>query len=243
MSKFGLFLRINWLKTLLFNFKTLPVKQAIRLPFVLAWKTSVKSYGKIILDAEIVRTAMISLGVLRLDMEETSIPLVISNKGTLRFKGRAKIHPGVKLVTSKGAEIEFNGYNVVGARTMLWATDHITIGEYSRCSWDCVITDSNFHYIVDIVRNKPMQKTKPVIIGDSVFLGNHTNIGKGVIIPSGCVISSWSNLNRSFKKDGENCLIAGNPANVVDTGYRMTRGYYNPEEEKEYDNYFNNKKR
>lgn len=68
-------------------------------------------------------------------------------------------------------------------------------------------------------------KKKKVFIGDKVFIGNHVNIGKGTKIPNGSVISSWSKVFGSFTRKGENLLIAGNPAKVVDTGLTMTHAY------------------
>ncbi len=57
------------------------------------------------------------------------------------------------------------------------------------------------------------QWTKPVSIGDYVYLGSEVRLAPGVEIPSWCVVGLGSTIIRGFE-EGKN-LIAGNPARPV----------------------------
>ena len=194
---------MNLLKTLYYNFYFFSFKQAFKLPLAVGWNVRFRGTGSIILSASEIHPFMLSFGVLKIDdIESNSDKTYISNWGNLEFQGYAKIHPGAKLWIFEDANITFKGNNTIGARSIVASEEFIEIGFNSGCSWDCEIFDT-----------------------DKVFIGNHVNIGKGTKIPNGSVISSWSKVFGSFTRKGENLLIAGNPAKVVDTGLTMTHAY------------------
>ena len=55
-------------------------------------------------------------------------------------------------------------------------------------------------------------KTKPVDIGENVFIGVNAIILKGSKIGNNCVIGAGAVVSGEFE---DNCVIAGNPARVV----------------------------
>lgn len=223
---FFYFQRVNLLKTLYYNFYFFSFKQAFKLPLAVGWNVRFRGTGSIILSASEIHPFMLSFGVLKIDdIESNSDKTYISNWGNLEFQGYAKIHPGAKLWIFEDANITFKGNNTIGARSIVASEEFIEIGFNSGCSWDCEIFDTDFHFLIDVSSGEIYPKKKKVFIGDKVFIGNHVNIGKGTKIPNGSVISSWSKVFGSFTRKGENLLIAGNPAKVVDTGLTMTHAY------------------
>lgn len=218
------FFKVNVFKTIYYNFKAFPLRIAKYLPIVIGKNVTVDKIGHIEIEGDIL-PGMISIALLKcIGWENNKENTIIHNEGLIVFKGRIKIHPGAKIYTKNGAKLSFGGSNTIGSCTRLLCYKCITIGEKSGCSWDCEIFDTDFHFLFDMMSNTPLKRTIPVKIGNSVFIGNSSCICKGVKIPDGCVISSWTKVISSFTKEGTNLLIMGNPARVVDRGYRMASG-------------------
>ena len=91
--------------------------------------------------------------------------------------------------------------------------DSIEIGNNCFIGGGVCIYDTDFHAVSVNARNsneKPV--TKPVVIGDNVFIGAHSIILKGVIIGEGAVIGAGSVVTKPVP---ENEIWAGNPARFI----------------------------
>jgi len=228
----GYFWRINWLKSLWLNFKALPFKQAIKFPIIVSWNTNIRSVGKIIIPTK-VHPAMLTIGVIRLPAFETyNEPTILSNKGTLIIKGNIKFHPGVKCNIYKGATMTLGNHVGFGANTKIACSNSITLGNDVRVSWFSQIFDTDFHFLYNIEKDKYYPNTKPINIGNNVFIGNNCTVAKGTVLPNGCVVSCISKVSGDFSKEGENLLIAGNPATIIKKGVNFSNGWY-PQKEAE----------
>ena len=69
-----------------------------------------------------------------------------------------------------------------------------------------------FTHYLDVITNK--QATKPITIGDYCMIGSHARFVPGACIPSCCVVGMAAVVTKPF--DEGYCLIAGNPARVLD---------------------------
>ena len=224
------FFKINWLKTIWFNYKALPLKQAHKIPFIIGYNCKIKKIGKIKLGDK-VYLGMVSIGVIRIDTLETNAnKTIFYNGGKITFQGRTKFHPGSKLCVNSNAIISFGKRNSFGCNTKIVSQCAICIGNDFRISWDSQIFDTDFHFLKKVTTGKTYTRKKSVIIGDNVFIGNSSTIGKGTKIPSGCVISCCSKVTGDYSIDGENLLIAGNPAKVLAKGFVMGNSWF-PEQE------------
>lgn len=56
-------------------------------------------------------------------------------------------------------------------------------------------------------------KTKPIIIGDNVWIGTNAIILPGVELGNNCVVGAGTVVTKSFKED--DLVIAGNPARLI----------------------------
>lgn len=225
------FFWINWVKTIWFNFKALPFKQAIKIPFVLGYNTRINKVGVIKVEGRI-SPFMISLGLIRLNTDSTSEKIVWSNKGIVLFHGRAKFHSGAKINVRDGGFLSFGERNVIGSCTKIVCTNRILIGRDFRMSWEGQMFDTDFHFFTNMNTGKIHQRQKPIIIGNEVFIGNRCTIGKGVILPNGATVSCCSKVSGDFTNEGDLPLIVGNPAKVVKTGCKMGNSWF-PQIEKE----------
>jgi acetyltransferase-like isoleucine patch superfamily enzyme len=86
----------------------------------------------------------------------------------------------------------------------------ISIGSNTMLASGCYISDSDWHDTYD--RTRELSKCAPVSIGENVWLGVRTIVGKGVSIGENSIIGAGSVVTRSIPA---NCIAAGNPARVV----------------------------
>lgn len=222
----GYFWRINWFKSLWINLRILPFYQALKMPIIVSWNTKVRSIGKIIFPGKI-HPGMLIVGIIRLPAFETyREPTVFANKGTLIINGNVKFHPGVKLNIYKGAVMSLGNHVGFGANTKIACSKSIILGNDVRISWNSQIFDTDFHFLYNIEKDKYYSNSKSIKIGNNVFIGNGSTIGKGTIIPNGCVISCISKVSGDFTKEGENLLIAGNPAIVLKKNVNFSNGWF-----------------
>ena len=226
------FFRINWLKTIYYNFKALPVRQAVRFPIIIGYNVKINKFGTISLNTE-ATPGLISIGVIKIDRWESNADKIIfSNYGKIQLGGRAKILPGVRLVVYPQAELVMGNRVLLGSMTKLICCKRITMGSDIRISWNCQVFDSDFHFLINKKTGKIHERTKPVTIGSNTFVGNNVTIGKGTQLAKGTVISCCSKVNGDFSLGGEGQLLTGNPAHCIGTGYEMTSGWF-PEQEVE----------
>ena len=97
----------------------------------------------------------------------------------------------------------------------IYARDRIDIGNHTLIGVNCKIMDNDFHPLEIEARNQndfTKLKTKPVIIGENVFIGCNCIILKGTEIGAGCVVGAGSVVHGKFP---ENVIIAGNPAKII----------------------------
>ena len=194
---------VNIFKTIWFNFRALPFRSAIKLPFVVGRRVKILDIGEIRVKCKI-EPAMFTLGV-RYNAWETfkESQTVFKNEGTIELNGYTNFYAGNKIFVARGANLSFGSYNNTGS------------------SWECEFFDTNFHNMKDIVSNRILKKTAKVVIGDGTFIGNNSSIHKGVRIPPDSIICSFSRVSGSYAHKGNNLLIQGNPATIADSGYKM----------------------
>ena len=83
---------------------------------------------------------------------------------------------------------------------------NVCIGENTIISWDDLIMDSDFHYMNDGAGWKDV--SKPINIGNYVWVGCRATVLKGSNVPDGCVVAANSVITRNFPE--KNCLLTTN---------------------------------
>lgn len=146
-----------------------------------------------------------------------------------------KFHIGDSFVMNNTIESCESGYNgrcrievFNGARLILGDSvgmsaatitcmESITIGNHVMLGVGVHIYDTDFHSLNPEFRKVPKldfenKKTKPVLIKDSVFLGAHVIVLKGVTIGENSIVGAGSVLTSDIPP---NQIWAGNPARFV----------------------------
>lgn len=106
---------------------------------------------------------------------------------------------------------------------ILLVEEEIRIGNHVMIGWGATIADSDFHptapseRIEDVIalaegRSRPTIPTKPVTIGDDVYIGPACTILKGVTIGEGAFVEPGSVVTRDVPARAR---VRGNPAVLV----------------------------
>ncbi|KXK06109.1 MAG: acyltransferase [Ignavibacteriaceae bacterium] len=120
------------------------------------------------------------------------------------------------IVTGHNASLIIRDNVGISASTIV-CYKKIEIGNNVMIGGNCVIYDTDFHSIDNKMRRDPATNiaanfTKPVSIGDEVFIGAHSTILKGTVIGRGAVIGAGSVVTGNIP---EFELWAGNPAKYI----------------------------
>lgn len=108
----------------------------------------------------------------------------------------------------------------IGDYVHIAAGERVTIGDNCLMASKIYISDINhgdysgvFEYSSpDVPPDNRKLYTKPVSIGDNVWIGENVCILPGVNIGNGCIIGANSIVNRDIS---DNCMVAGTPAKVI----------------------------
>ena len=230
--------RINWIRTLYFNFRLLPYRQAKQLPFYIYGKPSFNS-----LCGKVVFKCPISRGMVKINEQKIFAPSLqtlntqINLCGTLIIRGKTMIGCGNKIIVAKGAVLDLGANTKITDFCNVDCWTNITIGDGSTIAHRSQIMDSNHHFVVNINKGIIAKNMFPISIGKETWICNSTTITGGAKIPNHCIVGSNSLVNKDFSKEGDTCLIAGMPAKVITKGiFRI----YDQDNEDMLINYFSN---
>jgi acetyltransferase-like isoleucine patch superfamily enzyme len=128
-------------------------------------------------------------------------------------------HPIVLRTLSKTAELHI-GSNVRMSGTTICAVKSITIGDRCVIGANVTISDTDFHSLDPQIRSSNNDSflaiSKPVQIGNDVFIGGGSVILKGVCIGNSAVIGAGSVVAKDIPAM---TIAAGNPAKVIKTNF------------------------
>jgi acetyltransferase-like isoleucine patch superfamily enzyme len=139
-----------------------------------------------------------------------------SDRGVLRVNKNGKFSIGKNVRISSGCKIYVNGNFSIGnnsyinPNTMVFCDSRISIGDNCAVSWDCQISDCDFHTIQINEEKKLM--VRPVTIGNNVWIGARCIVNKGVTIGDGAIIAAGSVVTKDVPS---NVIAAGVPAKVI----------------------------
>ena len=120
------------------------------------------------------------------------------------------MYEGAAIVVVDGGKLIL-GRNSYMNESLIQCANSITIGDNCAIAPDVLIQDTDFHPILDENGNeKPM--SKPIVIGNKVWICAKSTILKGVTIGDGAIVAAGAVVTKDVP---ERCVVAGNPAKVV----------------------------
>lgn len=204
----------NWFAILYFNFKMLPLRQAIHLPFDFCHKIKFKRLsGKIIIDGNAISRGMVRIGAQGSDMF-SGASTILDIAGTLFIKGKGiSIGTGSLLRIERNGFVELDNSVVLGAKNIVLCEQHISIGEQTISSWNCQFMDTDTHSIINLDSGDVLPRSHPIKIGRHCWIGNNVLVNKGTKLPNDTIVASYSLCNKDYgNMIPENSIIGGIPA-------------------------------
>lgn len=201
------------LNTILFNFKYLPFKQALKFPILVSRRVRVRAAkGTITIKGKI------RLGMIRIGMDAVGIFDNIKSRsiwqvhGNVIFNGSCFLGHGCKISVASKATLSFGNNFCCTAESSIATVESVKIGNNCLFSWDILIMDTDWHVISDY-NHKVLNPPKSIFIGDNVWIGCRSIIMKGVTITDGTIIAAGSIVSKSIVE--QNCIIGKNPIQII----------------------------
>lgn len=193
--------QLNLIKTISYSKK---VKQK-----VLIYR---KAHLNIDKSAEIMSNAAFILG--KPDIDETLIETVfyMGEKSKFINKKGFTFFAGTKVKIYKKGILEVEG-GYLNSFSRIHCSEYIHLGEGVIIGENVVIRDCDMHCI----NGKREEISKPIYIGDHVWIGQDSIILKGVKIGNGSVVGAGSIVTKDVP---ENTIVCGVPAKVVKENIR-----------------------
>ena len=136
--------------------------------------------------------------------------ITLADNAQLTLHGDVILYEGVGVRVTESAKLSIGDHTYINRSASIDCTQEITIGDYCAISDNVQILDSDFHPIT--YNGKTFAMSKPVHIGNHVWIGRSAIILKGVTIGDGAIVGAGSIVTRDVPPG---CLVAGNPARVI----------------------------
>ena len=151
-------------------------------------------------DAKIIlKDGDLEVGAEKLKKSKTETYIRLRSGAKWNVRENCTINYGCCIEVLKDALLETD-YFTMNTRSVLIAADQITLGHDVMIGRNAVIYDSDFHPIVD-AENHILNPSKPVSIGNHVWLGTGSMVLKGVTIGDNAIIAAGEIVRNSVEAD------------------------------------------
>ena len=205
-------------KNLYFNFRVLPAKQAIKLPFFINYGVKIQEVHKGVVEikSDHVSKYMISIG--RGGSE--GIPVI--SKGVISFRpgtkiifgGSAQFHAGTRICLDNNATVVFGDGFSANRNFILYYNDQISFGQNCMLGWNIQIIDGNAHKVIENEKEKNSKCT--IKVGNHVWIGAEVKICRSVSIGNDSIAAYGSVITGG--KFPDHAMIGGYPAKIIKEG-------------------------
>ena len=203
-------------KTIYFNYKVLPLKDAVRLPFYVDCDIRFGRLCKGVVQIPVgCKRFQIKLGKRALDdVPETTKGFVsMAMNSKIIFSGEAEFAYGIILnVLNNGSIIIGDGF-YCNKNCSIVSSQKIMIGNNVLMGWNVSIRDNDGGTHKIYVNGMVKDSEAGIPIADHCWLCANSTVLKGVTLASDIVVAYDSCVTKSFPDS--NIIIAGSPATVV----------------------------
>lgn len=133
--------------------------------------------------------------------------LEMHEKSSFIVNGNFTIRPGSHIIITKGAKLVL-GSGYFNRAVKIKCFKEITIGQRVAISENVTFWDSDAHKLGDCEE----VVSKPITVGDDVWIGTNSIILKGVTIGNGAIIAAGSVVNKDVPAKA---LVGGVPAKII----------------------------
>ena len=156
-----------------------------------------------------------SLGINQLNIKRKKTrpcTLWMSENSTLVCNGSFTMYEGAAIVLVDGGRLEL-GHQSYMNESLIQCASSIKIGDNCAIAGGVLIQDTDFHPILD-ENGKEKPTTKPITIGNHVWICANAIILKGVTIGDDAIVAAGAVVTKDVPP---RCLVGGNPAKVIKT--------------------------
>ena len=196
--------KIEILKTIYYTFLSRNIKKRERKSKLICFKKSnfqLAKSSKIILNG----TLMFSDNDINGSTRQSNLRM--DNNSLLEVKNFFSIYYGADIILFENAKLKL-GSGFFNSNIKIRCHEKIEIGENVAISHDVTIMDSDAHEGLWA----GYEKTKPIKIGNHVWIGTRVTILKGVTIGDNAIIAAGSVVTKNVPN---NTIVAGVPAKVI----------------------------
>lgn len=214
-KKLKVYRKVNWIKTLYFNFRMFPFAIACRLPVFFYGRVRFGNLtGTVAIEAPI-RRGMIGFGQpYELKRRSAGIAELLL-EGRMVFRGSVQFGIDYTVFVSRNATCTMGHMSSMGFASKLMCFDDVMFGDYARIGFESQIINSTVHQLLDTVSGERFPMTGKVVLGSFNYFGNRISIMKDTITPDYCIVASGSICNRDYRPLGQNVMIGGVPARLI----------------------------
>lgn len=203
---------INFLRSLYFNFRYLPFKQAINLPvwITINFRVHGLKRGQLIICQSNRRSVVFGCWGTP-GLQQMKGELLFSKGSRLILRGHTVVSQGSVFRIDSGASIDLGRDFYCNKNCFLRASRDIIFGNDCLVGWNVQINTSDGHTILHDGQQR--LSDMPVVIGNHVWITSNTIITKGVSIADGCIIAQGAVVAKSINEP--NALVGGVIAKVI----------------------------
>lgn len=160
--------------------------------------------------AKIVINGDLTLNNNKLPHSKSEVLVQMCKFSKLIVNGNFSIGYGSDILIKEGATLELNG-GYCNSNVEIRCGNRITIGKNCAIGRGVKILDSDFHIIYD-ENGQCINYSKPINIGNNVWIGTGATVLKGVVIGDGAIIGANSVVTKNVPAHS---ISVGNPAKIV----------------------------
>ena len=206
-------------RSLWYNLRLLPLRQACRMPLLISNRTAVDNLGgKVKIECGELHAGMVKIGFSTYQggdylRDRTRLNI----RGTVTIQGTCGFGAGSSVEVAEGAQLTLGPDFHLGPRSLLICHKAMTFGSYNRISWCSTLMDTDQHHLVDAEGNC-VNPDREVRFGDNVWVGCHVLVSKGVQLSDNTTVAAGARLAGRYEEPMT--VLAGNPAVVVRRGVK-----------------------
>lgn len=205
-----------------FNFKYLPLAQAVRLPILLYKPHLLSMKGRLTIEGG-VKTGMICLGFPMVSIYPNR-GITWECRGNVIFKGVCRIGGDSYLAIGETGRVVFGERFGASASLKLVSYHRVSFGNDVLVGWDCLFCDTDMHAL----KKETGEHTRgyaPITIGANNWICNNCIVMKRAATPDYTTISAGSLVSKSYLDMPEKSVLSNvAPLEVVRTGLYRTPG-------------------
>ena len=197
-------------KTVYFNFRSLPFKNARKLPIFVSYKVKILEVHKGIIEfgeGVSVRPFMIRLGFNGTEEITPKKAKINLKEGKLIFRGGCSMGEGCVLGVSGGV-LDMGDHFSANKNCFISCNKEIVFGRDVMIGWNAVFFDAQGHIVFHNGEEKP--SFKPIRIGNHVWVCAEAHVMKGSEVADGSIVAYRSLVTGKFTE--KNILLGGSPA-------------------------------